>query len=137
MLKFLVADDHAVMRRGLREILNDYAETALVDEARDGKETLHKASTDDWDLIILDIAMPDTTGLEILRQLRASVPQVPVLMLSAHSAPYYVRASLNAGAAGYVSKDAASEELVAAVETALHGGKYVSRCLARRLALRP
>jgi two-component system, NarL family, invasion response regulator UvrY len=133
MLKFLVVDDHAVMRRGLRELLNDEWAGALVGEAEDGRDALQRACSDAWDLIVLDISMPHATGLDVLRQFKASRPCIPVVILSAHSAPYYVQASLCAGAAGYVSKDAASDELLQAVHTVLGGGKYISRCLAHGL----
>ncbi len=126
MLRVLIADDHAIVRRGLRDILREAAEDALVGEASNGLEALQLARAEHWDVIVLDIRMPGASGLAVLKQLKAEQPQVPVLMLSMHSGELYVNGSLKAGAAGYLSKESAPEELLTAIRTVLAGQTYVS-----------
>lgn len=128
-LKILIADDQAVVRRGLTEILREAPTPAVVSEAADGLEAAAKAVQDDWDVIVLDITMPGQSGLEVLRQVKQHKPQVPVLMLSGHTGEHYVRRSLRDGAAGYLSKDSAGDELVSAIQAALEGNLYLSHSL--------
>ena len=134
MLKVLIADDHAIVRRGLKEILQDAFETDLVvGEASDGREALTMARTESWDVMVLDITMPHRNGIEVLEALRIDRPALPIVMLSMHSSLPYVLKSLKAGAAGYLNKETAPEELVHAIQTVLGGGRYVSRDLAQAL----
>jgi DNA-binding NarL/FixJ family response regulator len=135
MLRVLIADDHAIVRKGLREILRERPDPTEVGEAADGPAVLAQMRAADWDLVVLDITMPGLTGLEVLRVLRRSHPDVPVLMLSMHSSAMYVAQSLKAGASGYLSKETAPEELISAIDAALAGRVYVSRSL--RAGLRP
>jgi two-component system, NarL family, invasion response regulator UvrY len=135
VLKILIADDHAIVRKGLREILREESQATLVGEASDGAEALAKAHADTWDVVVLDITMPGQSGLEILKLLKQQLPSLPVLMLSMHSGYHYVMGSLKAGASGYLNKETAPEELVAAIHTAIRGGIYVSRSLADSLNL--
>jgi DNA-binding NarL/FixJ family response regulator len=129
MLRVLIADDHAIVRKGLREILRDRPDPTEVGEAADGPAVLEQMRATDWDLVVLDITMPGLNGLEVLRRLRRQYPRVPVLMLSMHSSAMYVAQSLKAGASGYLSKETAPEELVNAIDAALAGRTYVSRAL--------
>jgi two-component system, NarL family, invasion response regulator UvrY len=129
MLKILIADDHAIVRKGLLEILRDGAADAVVEEASNGLEALEKARKHDWDIIILDITMPGMNGLEVLRELKREQPQPPVIMLSMHSGANYVNGSLKIGAAGYLNKESAPEELIEAIRTVMAGGTYLSRGL--------
>ena len=135
ILKVLIADDHAIVRKGLREILREESEATLVGEASNGAEALTKAHADSWDVVVLDITMPGQNGLEVLKQLKQQLPKLPVLMLSMHSGYHYVMGSLKLGASGYLNKETAPEELVAAIHTAIAGGTYVSRSLAEGLDL--
>lgn len=135
MLRVLIADDHAIVRKGLKEILRSASETTTVGEASDGPQALAQANSAEWDVVVLDITMPGLNGLEVLKQLKRDHPQLPVLMLSMHSGHHYVRGSLKAGASGYLNKESAPEELVAAIRTALAGGIYVSRSLTDGLDL--
>jgi DNA-binding NarL/FixJ family response regulator len=135
MLKVLIADDHAIVRKGLREILREASEATTVGEASNGQEALDKINTEPWDVVVLDITMPGQNGLEVLKQLKRDRPQLPVLMLSMHSGYHYVLGSLKAGASGYLNKETAPEELVTAIRTAIGGGIYVSRSLADGLNL--
>ena len=129
MLKVLIADDHAIVRKGLREILREESENAEVGEASNGSEALALARAEPWDVVVLDITMPGTSGLAVLKALKRERPQLPVLMLSMHSGELYVAGSLKAGASGYLSKESAPEELVTAIRTVLSGQTYVSQSL--------
>jgi two-component system, NarL family, invasion response regulator UvrY len=135
MLKVLIADDHTIVRKGLKEILREASETTLVGEASNGQEALEQVRTDTWDVVVLDITMPGQNGLEVLKQLKALYPRLPVLMLSMHSGYHYVMGSLKSGASGYLNKETAPEELITAIRTAIDGGIYVSRSLAQNLDL--
>jgi len=135
MLKILIADDHAIVRSGLRDILREAAEPATVGEAGTGLEALAKAQSEAWDVVVLDITMPDISGLEVLKRLKKAQPALPVLMLSMHSSEQYVHSSLKAGAAGYLSKESAPEELIIALHAILAGKRYLSRSLAERIKL--
>lgn len=134
MIKILVADDHAILRRGLIHLLSEQADMTVVGEAQDAEELFALTCAQAWDIVILDVAMPGRSGLEILKELRSDFPMRPVLMLSAHSEDQYAIRTLKAGAAGYLSKDSIPEELVKAIRKAVAGGKYVSPMLAEKLA---
>ena len=134
-MRVLIADDHAIVRKGLREILREASETTTVGEASNGSEALDKIHNEAWDVVVLDITMPGQNGLEVLKELKRRQPNLPVLMLSMHSGYHYVKGSLKAGASGYLNKETAPEELVTAIRTAIDGGIYVSRSLAEGLDL--
>lgn len=134
-MRVLIADDHAIVRKGLREILREASETTTVGEASNGPEALDKVHNESWDVVVLDITMPGQNGLEVLKELKRRQPELPVLMLSMHSGYHYVKGSLKAGASGYLNKETAPEELVTAIRTAIDGGIYVSRSLAEGLDL--
>jgi DNA-binding NarL/FixJ family response regulator len=129
MLRVLIADDHAIVRKGLREILREAAEETVVGEASNGAEALAQVRGHEWDVVVLDVTMPGQNGLEVLRLLKQSHPDLPVLILSMHSGYHYVTGSLKAGASGYLHKETAPEELITAIHTAIGGGTYVSRSL--------
>ena len=135
MIKILIADDHAVFRRGLKEILEEDSDMTVAGEASNGHEVLEKIRTANWDVVILDISMPGRSGLDILRDLRFQRPKLPVLVLSMHSEDQYAARVLKSGASGYLTKESAPDELVKAVKKVLAGGKYVSSYLAEQLAL--
>jgi DNA-binding NarL/FixJ family response regulator len=126
-LKVLIADDHAVVRKGLRDLLREHWSEVNVTEASDGTSALERLRAEQWDLAILDITMPGMNGLEVLRQARRVWPELCAVILSMHSSPVYVNQSLKAGASGYLSKESAPEEMIAAVEAVLAGQVYVSR----------
>lgn len=135
MLRVLIADDHAIVRKGLKEILREASEQTTVGEASNGDEALAQVEANAWDVVVLDITMPGLNGLEVLKKLKQSHPHLPVLMLSMHSGYHYVLGSLKAGASGYLNKETAPEELVAAIHKAIDGGVYVSRSLSEALEL--
>ncbi len=134
MIRALIADDHAVVRQGLKQILGDTPEMVVAGEATNGQEVLDKVRAETWDVVVLDISMPDRSGLDILKQLRSERPKLPVLVLSMHSEDQYAVRVLKAGASGYLTKDSAPDELVKAIRKVVSGGRYVSSLLAEKLA---
>ncbi len=134
MIKVLIADDHAIVRKGLRQIVKEQAAYMEVYEAVDGQEVLEKIRDEDWDVLVLDISMPKRSGLDILQEVKHSKPNLPVLILSVHPEEQYAIRVLKAGAAGYMNKDCALDELVRAIQKVVDGGKYVSPTLAEKLA---
>jgi len=134
VIRVLIADDHAILRRGLKEILMREMEGAVCGEAKDATETLARVQEGDWDLVILDITMPGRSGLDVLKDLKAARPGLPVLVLSMHPEDQYAKRILRAGASGYMNKESAPEELIKAVRKVLAGGRYVSAALAEKLA---
>ena len=134
MIKILIADDHAVVRRGLKQILAEEPNMAVFGEACNAQEVLKNVREQDWDIVILDITMPDRSGLDVLKELKRERPKLPVLFLSIHPEDQYAVRVLKAGAAGYMTKESAPEELVKAIRKVLRGGKYISPSLAEKLA---
>jgi DNA-binding NarL/FixJ family response regulator len=130
----LIADDHAVVRTGLRQFLEESGRILEIDEAGTGQQTLDPLRTKRFDLLILDINMPDRGGLDILRNVRASFPDTRVLIVSGFPERQYAVNVLRAGASGYLSKESAPEELLKAVHLVLSGHRYVSSMLAEQLA---
>jgi two-component system, NarL family, invasion response regulator UvrY len=133
-MRILIADDHAVFRRGVRETLREAFAKATFGEAETAEETLEFVRRSTWDLLILDISMPGKSGLDILEEVKRLRPRLPVLFLSMHPEEQYARRALKAGAAGYLTKESVPEELKAAVRKVAAGGRYVSVSLAERLA---
>jgi two-component system, NarL family, invasion response regulator UvrY len=136
VIRVLVADDHAVVRRGLKELLTESHDVAQVGEASTGREVLDLVARSAWDAVVLDLNLPDQNGLDVLRRLREENPRLPVLILTICSEDQFAVRALRAGAAGYLTKESAPEELVGAVRKVVAGGRYVSGRLAERLALR-
>jgi DNA-binding NarL/FixJ family response regulator len=134
MIKVLVADDHTLVRKGLKQILLETKDIKVVDEAKDGKETINKVSKKDYDLVLLDISLPGRSGIDVLKQLKCSKPSLPVLILSMHPEEQYAVRSLRAGAAGYLTKESAPDELIDAIRKVAGGGKYITASLAEKLA---
>ncbi len=134
MIRVLIADDHAVVRRGLRQILQELPGVDVVDEAASGQETLASIRKGSYDLVLLDISMPGASGLDVLKQIKSERPKLPVLMLSMHPEDQYALRALKAGASGYLTKETAAEQLVTAVTRILEGRKYVSESLAEHIA---
>ncbi|MCE5333174.1 MAG: response regulator transcription factor [Desulfobacteraceae bacterium] len=134
MIKILIADDHAIVRAGLKQIIEGIPDMVLADEAANGWELLEKVRKNEFDVIVLDITMPGGGGMEVLKQLRIEKPKLPVLALSIHPEDQYGKRMLKAGAAGYLSKESAPEELVNAIRKVYSGGRYISANLAEKLA---
>jgi DNA-binding NarL/FixJ family response regulator len=136
-MNILIADDHAIVRKGLIELLRQEFVQANIQEAANGSEALEQVSQQVWDLILLDISMPGRNGLETLKQLRSDGIKAPILMLSMQPEDQYAVRALKAGASGFVNKDSATEELIAAVHKVLNGHKYISDSVAEILATSP
>jgi len=135
MIKILVADDHTIVREGLKQIVADVGDMMVADEAGNGQEALQKIREGDYDVILLDISMPGRSGLEVLKDIRAERPKLPVLILSMHSEEQYAVRALRAGASGYLTKASAPDELIGAIRKVSRGRKYVTASLAEKLAL--
>jgi DNA-binding NarL/FixJ family response regulator len=135
MTRVLIADDHALFRAGLRQFLAQSLTLADIGEAATGSQTLSQLQQQNWDLLFLDINMPDRSGLDILRHVRSSHPETRVLVLSGYPERQYALNVLRAGAAGYIAKDCAPEELLKAVRAVLQGRRYVSDSLAELLLI--
>jgi two-component system invasion response regulator UvrY len=134
MIRILVGDDHAILRRGLCDILARELEGVICAEAGNAQEVMAEVQHQPWDLVILDITMPGRSGLDLLKDLKQLRPELPVLILSMHPEDQYGKRVLKAGAAGYMNKETAPKELVKAVRRVLAGGRYVSEALAEKLA---
>ena len=133
-IRVLIADDHAIVREGLKQILADTKDIIVAGEAKNGLEALKLARNDDCQVMLLDISMPDRSGIEILKQIKKEIPQLAVLMLSMHREDLYAIRSLKAGAAGYLNKQSAPSELVNAIRQVADGMKYISPAMAQVLA---
>jgi len=134
-MKILICDDHKIVRDGLRQILQQLEEVTFIGEARDGNEALTILKVDVYEVVLLDISLPDQNGLEVLKYIKSKWPSTNVLMLSMHPQEQYAIRALKLGASGYLTKDTASEELIAAIKKVSAGGKYISQSLAENLAL--
>ncbi len=133
-MRILITDDHAVVRHGLKQILADKLRRATFGEASNAQEALEKVWKEPWDVVVLDITMPGRSGLEVLQEIKRSKPKLPVLVLSMHPEDQFAMRMLKAGAAGYMTKESAPDELVGAINKVVAGGRYVSSSLAERMA---
>lgn len=131
----MLVDDHPVVRRGVREILAGAFPDADIREISSGLEATTLAGKGRWDIVILDLTLPDGSGLDVLKNIRESHSRLPVLILSMHAAEQFARRAITAGASGYLTKDAADAELVTAVTRLLRGGKYFGPAVLERVAL--
>jgi two-component system invasion response regulator UvrY len=134
-MRILLIDDHALVRQGLKLILADHFTRAAFGEARNAEEARQRVWKESWDVAILDVTMPGRGGLEVLREIKRSRPRMPVLVLSMHPEDQFAVRMLKAGAAGYLTKESAGEELVGAIKKVLAGGRYISPKLAERMAI--
>lgn len=135
-VKILIADDHPVVRHGLKTMLDADPDLQVVGEARDGDEAFEKAHQVEWDVAVLDYSMPGRGGVELLSDVKHEYPDKPVLILSIYPEDPHGLRALKAGAAGYVTKESAGDELTAAVKKVASGGRYISPTLAEKLAMR-
>ncbi len=135
MISVLIADDHTVVRQGLKQILSTDAQLSVVAEAANGNEVLLALESAKVDVLILDITMPGKNGLDVLKEVKRKYPALPVLVLSMHPEDQFAIRILRAGASGYITKESAPEELVDALRKVCSGGKYVSPQLAEKLAV--
>jgi len=134
MIKIIVVDDHTIVRDGLRRILVDTPDIVVAGEASNGQEVIKKVGNNDYDLILLDISLPGRDGLDVLKQLKCTKPEVPILILSMYPEEQYAVRSLRAGASGYLTKQNSSDELIDAIRKLAQGRKYITPSLAEKLA---
>jgi len=135
VIRVLLADDHAIVRAGLKEILADTGDIEVAGEAANGQEVLARVSAQDFDVAVLDMSMPGRNGIELIKLVKREKPKLRILVLSMHSEEQYAVRALKAGASGYLSKESAADELVAAIRRIAGGGAYVTPETAERLAL--
>jgi two-component system invasion response regulator UvrY len=134
MIHILIIDDHTIVQRGLRQIVAGEPDMLVAGEARTGSEGLAMAQAQPWDVVVLDLSMPGRGGLEVLKELKQALPRLPVLILSMYPEEQYAIRALRLGAAGYLTKESAPEELIGAIRKVIKGGRYVSAALAETLA---
>lgn len=133
MTRILIADDHSIVRKGLRQILSEGMTGVEFDESANSSETLDLVSRKPFDILILDLSMPGRSGLDLLKDIKARFPKLPILVLSMYPEDQYALRVVKAGAHGYMTKSSAPEELVTAVTKILNGGKYVSASMSEQL----
>jgi len=134
VIRIVIAADHPVVRQGIRQIVGAAGDMLIADEATDGRELLQRARSTPHDLVLLDLSMPATDGLDVLKQLKRERPKVPVVILTMSPEEQCAIRALKAGAAGYLTKEGAPIELVAAIRKAVAGGRYLSARVAENLA---
>ena len=134
MIKILIVDDHAVVRKGMKEIVDDADDITVAGEASNGQEALAAISKDKYDLVVLDIAMPSLSGIDTIKEIKKENPELPVLMLSIYPEEQYALRAIKAGASGYLTKKAVPKELITAIRKVYSGGKYISPVFAEKIA---
>jgi len=134
MIRVLITDDHALIRRGLKQVLEEGMGAVLVGEAQDAREALDQVLKNKWDVVIMDITMPGRSGLDVLRDIKALKPDLPVLILSMHPEDQFAVRVLKSGAAGFIPKESAPDELIKAIRKVVAGGRYVTAALAEKMA---
>lgn len=133
-VRILIADDHSIVRRGLKDILEQEFAEVYIEEVNNGKELMKSARAGKWDIVISDLTMPERSGLEVVKMLKEDKPELPILILSMHPEDQYALRVLRAGAAGYLTKESAGDELVKAVRYILQGRKYITPSIAEKMA---
>ncbi len=134
MIRILIADDHAIVREGLKQVVAETSDIVVADEASNGHEVLNKVFKNNYDVVVLDITMPGMNGMDILKQIKSHKPELPVLVLSMHPEDQYAVRVLRAGASGYLTKESAPDELITAIRKVSVGRKYISSSFAEKLA---
>lgn len=135
MLRILIADDHTIMREGLKRILDSVEDMKVVGEAANGFETLAQIRKESFDLVLLDLSMPGRSGMDLIRQIKQEAPKLPILVLTMHEEEQYAVRSIRAGAQGYLTKESAGTQLIAAIRKVAAGRPYISIKVAEQLAL--
>ena len=134
MIRVVIADDHQILREGLRQLLQAAGDLAVVGEAADGHAVLQQVRALDFDVLLLDMSMPGKSGVELIRQVKAEKPRLRILVLSMHEEHQYAVRAIRSGASGYLTKESATSQLVAAIRKVAGGGAFISAEVAERLA---
>ena len=134
MSSILLVDDHAVVRNGLKQMLIEHLGSVVLGEANDAIEAMQQVRKQDWGLVVLDIRLPGRSGVDVLKQIKSEKPHLPVLILSSYPESQYAVRLIQAGAAGYISKDSEETEIIKAVKTAAAGGSYINDIVGGLLA---
>jgi DNA-binding NarL/FixJ family response regulator len=134
MIRILIADDHAIVRKGLTQLIRDEFPSAEIAEVGDAEELISKVSDKDWDIVVCDLSMPGRSGLDALRQIKQMYPSLPVLIMSMHDEDQYALRVLKAGASAYLGKDNIHEDIIKAIRTVLLGKKFITPSVAEKLA---
>ena len=135
MIRIVLADDHTIVREGLKQLLIAAGDLAVVGEAQNGHEVIERVRALDFDLLLLDMSMPGKSGIELIKQVRAEKPKLRILVLSMHEEHQYAVRAIRAGAAGYLTKESATRQLVDAIRKVASGGAFISAEVAQQLAL--
>lgn len=135
-MRVLIVDDHSVVREGIKQLLREEFPDCAVAEARNAEEASRVIQSQEWDLLILDLSLPDRSGMDVLKEAKRKMPSVPVVVLSMHTEEQFAIRALRAGASGYVTKESASDDLITAVRQSCAGEQYMSPGIAQRIALR-
>lgn len=133
-LKILIVDDHALVRSGVRRILQDETDIEVVGEADNATQALKRVRSEEWDVVVMDINMPGQNALDVLRLMKIEKPELPVLILTMYPENQYAMRALKDGASGYVTKSSAPDHLISAIRKVVEGGAYISSTLAMQLA---
>ena len=134
MIRILLADDHTLIRDGLKQIFADTEDLLVAGEAASGHEVLARVREAEWDILLLDLSMPGRSGLELVKQIKSEKPRLPILVLSMHDAEQYALRAMRAGAAGYLTKDSEAPQLIEVVRKIARGGVFVSPAVAELMA---
>ena len=134
-IRIVVADDHTIVREGLKQILSAASDLSVVGEAQDGHQVMERVRQMEFDLLLLDMSMPGKSGIELIKQVRSEKPRLRILVLSMHEEKQYAVRAIKAGAAGYLTKESASEQLVSAIRKVAAGGAFISSAVAEQIAL--
>jgi two-component system, NarL family, invasion response regulator UvrY len=135
-MRVLIVDDHAVVREGIKQLLKETFPDCSVGEARNAEEASRRTQSQEWDLLILDLSLPDRSGLDVLKEAKGKLPTVPVVVLSMHSEEEFAIRALRGGASAYVTKDSASDDLITAIHKCRSGEQYMSPAIAQRIAIK-
>ncbi|MDD5404860.1 MAG: response regulator transcription factor [Sulfuricella sp.] len=134
-IRILIADDHALLREGVKHILSEHPDIEVVGEASNGSEALARIQAENWNAVVLDMSMPGKSGIELIKQIKAEKPKLPILVLSMHTEDLYAVRTLKAGASGYLCKDNAESQLAQAIRKVAKGGLFISQAVAEKLAV--
>lgn len=135
MIRIVIADDHTIVREGLKQVLSAAPDLTIVGEAQNGQEVLQRVREEDFDVLLLDMSMPGKSGIELIKQVRAEKPKLRIMVLSMHQEPQYAVRAIKAGASGYLTKESASAQLVSAIRKVAGGGAFITSSVAEQLAL--